>query len=349
MPSELFVQKPRQLIHIPYEEAPLKPDEIRAQALLSGISHGTELSGYRGTTAFLTKEFDRDLRLLRPKKDVSEQPTKLGYEWVGRVTEVGSDVTTHKVGDLVHMPLNHRDTQTFSIHSRGWYGSPAPLPEGFSPDQGIFLALAGVALQSIHDAHVKVGDRIAIFGMGAIGLLAVQLAKLNGASWVDAVDLIPRRRELAARFGADQTYDPSAVEVSYEIKSSTPERGADVAIELSGSYAALNEAIRTVRKGGTVVAASYYQGGASALHLGEEFHHNRVTLLCSMGSWDNMHRDAPMWDRARIHRTIIQLLLSGVLRTDDMITHRIPFERASEAYALIDEHPEEVVKVVLSY
>ena len=79
-----------------------------------------------------------------------------------------------------------------------------------TPEQAIILALAGVALAAIHDARIKVGDRVAIFGLGAIGLLAVQLANLAGAGWIDAIDLYPMRRVPAARFGAARTLDPAA-------------------------------------------------------------------------------------------------------------------------------------------
>jgi threonine dehydrogenase-like Zn-dependent dehydrogenase len=190
---------------------------------------------------------------------------------------------------------------------------------------------------------------VAIFGLGAIGLLAVQFARLNGALRIDAVDPLSRRRALAEAFGADRTLDPKTCDVALEIKSGTPERGADVAIELSGSAAALHESIRCVRVAGTVVAGGYYQGGAAPLRLGEEWHHNRITMVSSMGVWDCPHRDYPAWDRARIHATATHFLATGQLRTDGLISHRFPFARAADAYALIDQRPDEVVKVVLTY
>jgi len=70
---------------------------------------------------------------------------------------------------------------------------------------------------------------VAIFGMGVIGLLAVQLARLDGALWIDAVDPLPHRRDLAEKFGADRTLDPGDCDVAREIKTASPQRGADVA------------------------------------------------------------------------------------------------------------------------
>ena len=83
--------------------------------------------------------------------------------------------------------------------------------------------------------------------------------------------------------------------------------------------------------------------------LGAEWHHNRVTLLSSMGVWGCPHRDHPTWNRDRIHRTALELLATGKLKTDELITHRIPFEQAAEAYQLIESHPEEAIKVILTY
>jgi 2-desacetyl-2-hydroxyethyl bacteriochlorophyllide A dehydrogenase len=276
-------------------------------------------------------------------------PSKLGYEWVGTVTEVGSGVQRFKPGDLIHLPTPHRQTQRFVDEEQTALGDIWPLPAGLDPDTAIVLALAGVALQAIHDAHIKVGDRIAIFGLGTIGLLAVQLARLNGAAWIEAIDPIPARRQLATSFGADRTLDPGRSNVAYEIKTASSHRGVDAAIELSGHYAALNDAIRSACMGGTVVAAGFYPGGGAPLQLGEEWHHNRLTMVSSMGVWGCPHRDHPAWNRGRIHETAVELLTGGQLRADGLITHRFPFDRADDAYRLIDQHPEDVIKVVLTY
>jgi 2-desacetyl-2-hydroxyethyl bacteriochlorophyllide A dehydrogenase len=228
-------------------------------------------------------------------------------------------------------------------------GRVTPLPDGFLPEQGIFLALTGVALQAIHDAHIKLGDSVVVFGMGVIGLLAAQMAKLNGASWVAAVDPLRLRRELALRFAADAAYDPAQEDVAFTIKANTPYLGADIAIEFSGNYRALNDAIRVVQMGGTVVAGGFYRGGGTPLTLGAEWHHNRVTLLSSMGVWDCPHRDHPTWNRERIHQAAIELIATGKLKSDGLVTHRVPFEKAAEAYQLIESQPQDAIKVLLTY
>jgi 2-desacetyl-2-hydroxyethyl bacteriochlorophyllide A dehydrogenase len=348
VPYELKLSGPQQVELVPYEDDPVQPDQVRARAVLSGISHGTELNLYRGSSPFGDKQFDRELRLFLPQAEVPA-PIALGYEWVGRVTETGSRVTHLQPGDLVHLMLPHRETHTVEAFHVPYMGRLEALPSLVTSEQAIFIALAGVALQAVHDARIKVGDRVAVFGLGVIGLFVVQLARLNGAAWIDAMDPIAGRRELALGFGADRVLDPAACDVGYEIKSASSHRGADVAIEVSGHYPALHEAIRCVRQAGRVVAAGFYQGGGTALHLGEEWHHNRVTMVSSMAVWQNPHRDYPLWDRARIDRVVVDLLASRLLRVDGLITQRFPFTQVAGAYELIDRHPGDVVKVVLTY
>jgi 2-desacetyl-2-hydroxyethyl bacteriochlorophyllide A dehydrogenase len=349
MPLELQLTGPHEVALISYDDPPLQSGEVRAQAIMSGISHGTEMNLFTGNNPFREQEFDPELRLFVPRKEPLPGSISLGYEWIGEVINIAPDVSRFKVGDRVHLPFRHRQTHTFHENMETSLSRVAPLPDGFPTEQGIFLALAGVALQAIHDAHIKVGDYVVVFGMGVIGLLAVQLAKLNGASWVAAVDPLTARRELALSFGADAAYDPANEDAAYTIKANTPYHGADIAIEFSGNYRALNDAIRVVQMGGTVVAGGFYRNGGTPLTLGAEWHHNRVTLLSSMGVWGCPHRDHPAWNRERIHQAATELLAQGKLITDGLVTHRLPFEQAADAYQLIESQPEAAIKVVLTY
>ena len=89
--------------------------------------------------------------------------------------------------------------------------------------------------------------------------------------------------------------------------------------------------------------------GGTPLTLGAEWHHNRVTLLSSMGVWDCPHRDHPTWNRERIHQTAVDLMVNDQLDTRGLITHRVPFEKAADAYQLIESQPEAAIKVLLTY
>jgi threonine dehydrogenase-like Zn-dependent dehydrogenase len=159
------------------------------------------------------------------------------------------------------------------------------------------------------------------------------------------VDPVSVRRDLA---GADAALDPTSVDAGLEIKLATGREGVDVAIEFSGRYSALHDALRSVRLAGNVVAAGFYVGPPDGLALGEEFHHNRLTLAGSMSGWGAPHRAAG-WDRARLRATALDLLASGRLDVDPFVTHRIPFARAPEAYELIDGSADEALRVLLTY
>jgi len=347
MPNELLLTEPRSIAVRPYSEEPLAAGDVRAEAIVSGISHGTELALYRGVSPFDGKHFDTDLRVFVDDAARAAYPMRLGYEWVGKVTEAGAEVRAPRVRDLVHLSLPHRETQTFAVDDERKLLTP--LPADLDPERGALLASATIALQAIHDARLKVGDVVAVFGLGVFGLLAVQLARLSGARWIAGVDPIAARRELAGRLGADVVLDPAAADVGSEIKLGAGRGGVDVAIEFSGRYSALHAALRSVRLAGTVVAAGFYSGGAGdELRLGEEWHHNRLTLVSSMSGWGAPHREAG-WDRPRLRATVLELIASGRLEVDALVTQRIAFAQAAGAYDLIDREPEAALKVLLEY
>jgi len=186
--------------------------------------------------------------------------------------------------------------------------------------------------------------------MGAIGLMAVSLAKLAGAAQVIAVEPLPLRAELARARGADLVLAPQAdPDVGLRIREATGMAGVDVALETSGSHTALHHAIRGTRYGGTIVPVAWYHGGAQALELGDEWHFNRQTLVSGARLESVPYRDHPRWDPARVERTVLGLFARGLLTADGLLNPRVPLRQAAEAYRLIDEHPEQCVKLAVDY
>jgi 2-desacetyl-2-hydroxyethyl bacteriochlorophyllide A dehydrogenase len=343
VPKELLVTGPKALEIVEAEERAPGPGEARATALVSGISHGTELQLWRGTSPFHGKRFDPTLRLLVEDEEGGAYPMRIGYEWVGRIDAVGPGPTALQPGDLVHLPRPHGESHTFAVDEPA--GVPFRLPGNLPPERATLLQTTTIAVQAVHDASLKLGDRIAVLGLGTFGLLAVQLARLSGASWIAAADPIAGRCSLAEEFGADLTLDPVATDVGLELRQ-LDGIGVDLAIEFSGTHAALQQAMRAVRVGGTVVAAGFYPSGE--LRLGEEFHHNRLTLVASQGGWGNSPRE-PRWPRPRARALAADLLASGQLHADELLTHRFPFAHAAQAYELIDTNPADVLRILLLY
>src|SRR5512133_2524573 len=200
MPKELVAVAPRTPALRDYEDGPLRPGEIRVRTEFGAPKHGTELHGYRADSPFADSHWDPEWKAFMPGQQGNGLfPQRLGNIAVGRVVEVGPDVEGVAVGDRVagYGPL--RETQRWAWGTPGAYPGVRKMPERMTWQEAVCLDPATVALGGIRDGNVRVGDRVAVFGLGAIGLMAVQLARVAGASFVAAVDPIELRREVAAR------------------------------------------------------------------------------------------------------------------------------------------------------
>lgn len=346
MPRELVAIAPRKLTLREYEERPLKPNEVRIKSLLSAEKHGTNLLIYRGVTPFHEKEYDRELGIFIPTKErklLARYPVPLGNMTVGVVVEVGSEVKKVKVGDRVYGYLPIRETHTVPEDR------VEVAPPELTNEELVCIDPAVVALMAVREGHVRLGDHVAIFGLGAIGLMTVQMAKLSGATLVIGVEPIEKRRELAKKYGADIVLDPKTCDVGLEIKLLTNKRGVDVSIDTSGSYKALHQAIRATAYGGTVVPVSWYHGEARGLYLGEEWHFNRQVMVSGARVESEPYRDYPRWDRKRVYDTVVELFKRKKLTIDGMLCPIVKFDDVIDAYRLIDEKPEETVKLAVTY
>lgn len=338
MIKTLLFNGPRSISYSEREEETLKAGQVRVKTLFSGISHGTEMAAYRGTAPFLSKKIDRETGLF-VKSDVpaSSYPTTSGYENVGEVIELGENVKKLKLGDKV---FSHHCHETGYISDEG---ALIKLEEDLSPELGIFIALARVAHNGILDARINLGETVAVFGLGVVGQLVAQMAKASGAETVIGIDLYENRLNMAKKLGADAVLNPKTEDIGIAVMKLTSNRGADVAIECSGAYTALHEAIRTVGYNGIVVSLSYYQGAGKSLYLGEEFHHRRVQIKCSQNGGTDPA--LPHWTNNRRTEAVMKLLYR--LRLKELITHVYNFEDAAKAYEMVDKHPSEALLVVL--
>ncbi len=360
MPRELVAIAPRRAVLREYEEPDLGPAQVRVRTLFAAPKHGTESHAFRGDTPFGKRAFDPDYRMFLPAREPGPLfPRVMGNMAVGEIVEVGRQVQGFSVGDRVYGHLGIRESHTVDPRAvkapvQPLYCGPREnrlhhLPPGMSPQQAVLLDPAHFALAAVRDAGVRLGDRVAVFGMGAIGLLIVQMARLSGAEAVFAVDPLPNRRRLAGRMGADAVFDPGSCDAAYEIKRATSRRGVDVSIEASGSYAALQEAIRAVHYSGLVVTVSFYYGQGAALSLGEEWHHTRVTVRSSMPVWGNPSRDAPAWDDERLEETAFALMSAGRLATESLVHPIVPFDASPAAIEDAIEHPERSIKLGIRF
>jgi 2-desacetyl-2-hydroxyethyl bacteriochlorophyllide A dehydrogenase len=212
---------------------------------------------------------------------------------------------------------------------------PVRLPDALEPLLGVFLANVETAVNVVIDAAPRLGERVAVFGQGVVGLLITQLLRRTGVSQIVVVEPMAQRRDLALAVGADVALEPG---------SALSE--VDLAIEASGNAAALDAALESVAFGGTVVVCSWYGTKTVPLTLGGAFHRRRLRIVSSQVSTIDAALQ-PRWTHRRRLELATQLLPR--LELSSLVTHRFAIDRAAEAYALVDAHADQTVQVVLTY
>ncbi len=343
-PFVVALVRPRSVEIVEETRQPLGAGKVRVRTLFSGIGAGTELACYRGTTPFLSKRWDGERRLFVPIEEQQGIPfplTSWGYEEVGEVVEVAPGAGL-AVGAVVYGTWGHRSEAVLDAA----FARERLLPPGTDPLLGLYSHVGPIALNGVLDTGVRLGETVAVFGLGVVGQLVAQLLRLAGVH-VIGVDGLAQRRATARDLGLEVALD-AAEPVAERIKDLTAGRGADVCVEASGSTRALNEAIRACAYASRVVVLGFYQGEAQGLFLGEELHHNRVSLVCSQIGGvapELQHR----WDRLRLVRTFMELAVRGAVSCTALITHRVPVAEAASIYRAIDEHPETVLQAVLDF
>ena len=342
------ISSPRCVEVIDQPAPDLRAGQVRVRTTFSGISAGTELTAYRGSNPYLNKSWDPELRLFVDDTAGLHYPVAgLGYSEVGQVVEVAPDVADDPglpgVGAHVWGIWGHRSEAVLPAEKlRG-----CTVPAGLDPIAATFARVGAVALNAVLAADVHLGETVAIFGQGVLGLLTTRLVQLSGGTVV-AVDAVPGRLEKAVEYGAGAVLNARDGTVAPQIRRLTDGRGADVAIEISGSYPALHEAIRAVAVDGRVVAAGFYQGDGVGLRLGDEFHHNRVRLVCSqIGGVPPAV--AGRWDQARLNQTFLRLASESRIDCAGLVTHLVPVGEAAAAYQMLDHSPHEALQVVLTF
>jgi threonine dehydrogenase-like Zn-dependent dehydrogenase len=329
-----------------YQDPPLGDHDVLIQTEIASGKHGTTVAGFDGVN-FAGQEFDPEMRIFidapsdAPKR--STGPGRTGTSGVGTVQQVGSAVKRWKVGDRVYGYMDVRETNILKDDALRALGD-------LDPKLALCAEPAYVAFHCVRESQVRYGDKVAVIGLGAIGLLAVRMLAEAGAEQVFAVDPLAKRRDWAARNGAGHVLDPTVGDTALEIHKLTGGPGVDVAIEVSGSYAALQTAIRAARITGTVCAAGFYQGEARAVWFGREMHHNRLTIVVPHGcGWGHPPRDYPRWDEHRAYDAIISLMRQGKLTAPGLIDPVVPIDQGPEVFRLIETDPGKVIKFAVQF
>jgi threonine dehydrogenase-like Zn-dependent dehydrogenase len=317
----------------------------------------------------LTTICGTDLHIVR-----GEYPVKpgliIGHEPVGVIEELGPGVTGYEIGERVLVgaitPCGQCHACLSGHHSQcghgtgfeaigGWrFGNTlngaqaeyllvpyaqanlAKIPDELSDDQVVLLAdIASTGFSGAESGGVQIGDSVAVFAQGPIGLCATAGAKLLGASLVIGIDGDETRLGMAKRMGADVVLDYRGVDVVAEIKRLT-DGGVDVAIEALGTQQTFENALRCLRPGGTLSSLGVYSGklqmpyDAFAAGIGD---HRIVTTLCPGG-------------KERMRR-LMETVRRGRVDLRPLLTHTVALDQIAEGYGIFGDRRDGVLKVAI--
>lgn len=345
MLRELVALEPCKPFLREYQDKPVEKDEIRVTVDFAAPKHGTELSHYRGIDPFQKNYYNEELQLFLPDESSEEREfcMRPGNMWVGKISQLGSEVSGFTIGQRIagYGPIKNTHTlkEKDALH----------MPEDMTWKEAMCYDPAQFALGGIRDGHVRCGDNVAVFGLGAIGLIAAQMAKLAGALKVIVIDPIAGRRNAALENGADIALDPTVCDAGFEIKKATANRGADVVIETSGTYAALQAGIRGCAYAGNVAVVGWYKECSGILNLGREAHFNQPNIIISRAC-SEPNRDYPRWDFERLCSASWEMLTSKLIKCENIVEPVVNFENCAEAYdEFVNTHPERSVKMGVKY
>ena len=218
------------------------------------------------------------------------------------------------------------------------------MPHGLDWDDAVDIAQMGpICLNgALFGEGAQRGAPAVVYGAGPVGLITAQAVRAMGASIVHVVDRVRYRLDVASSLGLSPL-DGSKIDVAVKLKTEHGVEGIPVVWECTGSVRALHDAIRAVRRRGSVVAVGFYQGGSAELRLGEEFHHNGVKIVS--GQIGNPH---PSTDRQGLQRMTLDMVASGEITLGGLPRLRLPVEEVSAAYKAISR-PADTLQVSLTY
>jgi threonine dehydrogenase-like Zn-dependent dehydrogenase len=307
-----------------------------------------------------------DVHILKGEYPVARGLT-VGHEPVGIIAELGKAVTCYEIGQRViagaitpcgqcHSCLGGNLAQCGGKPMGGWrlgntidgcqaeyvlipdaMANLAPIPDQLSDEQVLMCPdIMSTGFGGAESGRIRIGDAVAVFAQGPIGLCATVGAKLSGATRIFAVDGLAERLTMSRRLGADVTINYREQDPLTVIREGTNGRGVDVAIEALGTQTTFESCLRVLRPGGVLSSLGVYSGkltlpiDALAAGLGD---HTVVTTLCPGG-------------KERMRR-LMNVLASGRTDLTPLVTHQFKLEQIEMAYDLFAHQRDGVIKVAI--
>lgn len=347
----LGVERPGEAYHFQYEEGPPGESQVRLDTLYTGFSAGTELTFYKNTNPYLHSRWDGGRGVFVPGEAGQHFPVPfLGYMEVARVTEARAP--GFAPGEIVASTYAHKSGHT----ADPFHDLLVKLPAGIDPMLGIYVAQMGPiaangllhADAELAGAHVErlgqgvTGRPVLVMGGGVVGLLVALFAARAGAAEIVVADPSPFRRARIEALGFRAMEEDEAwAYAKANWHHGGGDRGADFVFQTRADARSLHASLRALRPQGTVIDLAFYQGGAEAVRLGEEFHHNGLAIRCAQ--INRVPRGLAFeWNKRRLAQETIGLLgARGRDIAEHMITHVVPFEEAPAFLRhLVEERPD---------
>lgn len=280
-----------------------------------------------------------------------DRPLPLGYCNVGRVLEVGPHLSGIEPGQRV--VSNGRHAEVVSV-PRNLF---AAVPDGVTDDEAAFTVLGAVALQGVRLLEPRLGEAVAVIGLGLVGLLTVQILRANGCR-VIGLDPNPERVRLATGYGAEAVRVGDDTDALSVVQAFSRGRGVDGVLVTASttSNEPVHQAAVMCRKRGRIVLV-----GAAGLELSRaDFYEKELTfqVSCSYGpgrydpSYEEKGNDYPVafvrWTEQRNFEAVLDMLADRRIDVAPLVTHRFAIDQATEAYDLITSH-EPSLGILLEY
>ena len=287
-------------------------------------------------------------------RDQLDREVPCGYSAAGQVTHVGDGVGGFRVGDRVAAAgAGHASHAELNFVPKLL---AAAIPDGVTTEQAAYTTVGAIALQGVRNADVRVGESVAVIGLGLIGQLATQILAASGVQVV-AIDVSPERCDLAARYGAATTASPAEAEAA--VQAVTRQRGVDAVVICAAtkSNAPVELAAHIARDRARVVMV-----GVTGMDLPRaEYYHKELTFIVSRSygpgrydaAYEERGQDYPIghvrWTEQRNMEAFLDLVAAGSVKPDSLTTHRFDIADAAAAYDMILRGSEPHLGVLLTY
>jgi 2-desacetyl-2-hydroxyethyl bacteriochlorophyllide A dehydrogenase len=266
-----------------------------------------------------------------------------GYCMAGTVVATGEGATRFHAGDRVATRGPHHSLALVEAdHS-------IAIPHGVSDDDACWYGMATIAQNAVRRAGPSLGDSTAIIGLGLIGQLLVQYARLLGARQVFAIDTAPARLEMATAHGATHPIGRDVMEARADVMAATADRGCDLVFDATGAPAVFPNALRLVRPLGKLVLVGD-SGFPTQQHLTGDLVTRGITIYGAHdGNAGFVATPHMPWTNPVMGELFLEYVRRGDMRVHDLITHRFRPEHAPDAYETLRQNRESAVGVLFEW